>query len=225
MWLVFLILLLITVFLDWYAISINNKKIIIYFAKPAIIVVLISASLYYLWPLNNQTLFLIIGLFFSLIGDILLMLPKDQFLGGLASFLFAQISYIIALQLFPINTNEYIPTAILILILILVVGQILPLFREGLKRADKQKLTLPISLYIIASSIFVLAALSHFYKSGNQAFSAYLFSSGALLFLISDLILGWNRFIEKIPNAKMRIHVTYHLAQILLTVGFIFNFV
>ncbi|MEP7344860.1 MAG: lysoplasmalogenase family protein, partial [Gemmatimonadaceae bacterium] len=40
--------------------------------------------------------FVLAGLLFSLIGDVFLMLPEDRFLAGLASFLFAHLSYTIA---------------------------------------------------------------------------------------------------------------------------------
>ncbi len=223
MWIVFLVLLLTTVFLDWYAVNKNNRKII-YFAKPAIILILIGASFYYLSPLKIYVQFFIIGLILSLLGDILLMLAKDRFLFGLISFFFAQVSYIFALRLFPIKPNQFFPIMVLTVTLLMVVAQLIPRMRKELIRANIQKLFVPIFLYSINSAIFVLAALSHFYKSGNQALVSYMFSMGALLFLISDLALGWNRFIEQIPNAKLKIHISYHLAQILLTLGFIFKY-
>jgi len=37
---------------------------------------------------------------------------------------------------------------------------------------------------------------------------------GALLFFASDAVLGWNRFVQPLPNARIIIMTTYHLGQI-----------
>ena len=42
---------------------------------------------------------------------------------------------------------------------------------------------------------------------------------GAVLFVISDFILGVHLFVERIPNAHLSIMIPYYLGQLLLYVG------
>jgi uncharacterized membrane protein YhhN len=44
---------------------------------------------------------------------------------------------------------------------------------------------------------------------------------GAVLFLVSDTLLAWNRFIGPVPRGSLPVHVTYHLAQILLVLSLV----
>lgn len=46
-----------------------------------------------------------------------------------------------------------------------------------------------------------------------------LFAFGALLFLISDSILGWNKFVSPLPASTWLIMVPYYLGQLLLWFG------
>jgi len=78
---------LVSAVIDWVAVA-NKWKKLEYFAKPGVILALIS------WLIVNggyrgQLLFFLIGLIFSLAGDIFLMLPNEHFLAGLISFLLA----------------------------------------------------------------------------------------------------------------------------------------
>jgi uncharacterized membrane protein YhhN len=71
---------LILAVIDWFAVAHKWKKLE-YFAKPGVILVLIS------WLIVNggyqgQLQFFLIGLIFSLAGDIFLMLPNEYFLAG-----------------------------------------------------------------------------------------------------------------------------------------------
>ena len=43
-----------------------------------------------------------------------------------------------------------------------------------------------------------------------------LFALGALMFVFSDFILAWNKFVEPIPHRDYLVLVTYFLAQWLL---------
>jgi uncharacterized membrane protein YhhN len=43
---------------------------------------------------------------------------------------------------------------------------------------------------------------------------------GALLFLISDFILSWNKFTSHIPHASLYIMITYYSALFFLFIGF-----
>lgn len=65
---------------------------------------------------------------------------------------------------------------------------------------------------IYAVLIAVMAGLSCMQHSR-------LFAFGALLFLISDSILGWNKFVSLLPASTWLIMVPYYLGQLLLWLG------
>ncbi len=46
---------------------------------------------------------------------------------------------------------------------------------------------------------------------------AALAIAGATLFVASDAVLGWNRFVAPLPRGRLSTHVPYHLGQALLT--------
>ena len=44
---------------------------------------------------------------------------------------------------------------------------------------------------------------------------------GAVLFLVSDTLLAWNRFVRPVRFGDVGVHVTYHLAQGLLVLSLV----
>jgi hypothetical protein len=54
--------------------------------------------------------------------------------------------------------------------------------------------------------------------------AAFLVTAGAFLFWISDLVLAWNKFVSPLPNSRMLNILAYHLGQIGLVAGVIFQF-
>jgi uncharacterized membrane protein YhhN len=44
-------------------------------------------------------------------------------------------------------------------------------------------------------------------------------AAGAVLFVTSDAVIGWSRFVGPVPNHRLVIMVTYHLAQVLLVLS------
>jgi uncharacterized membrane protein YhhN len=81
--------------LDWIAVARGWKKLE-YFAKPATMVALL-AFVVQNGGLGGGMIWFTLGLIFSLAGDVFLMLPKEQFIAGLVSFLLAHVAYIIGL--------------------------------------------------------------------------------------------------------------------------------
>lgn len=91
-----------TAVLDWYAVARADKPIE-YICKPATLALLTGAALA-LHPAHDarRTAF-VVALLLSLAGDVFLMLPRDLFAGGLASFLLGHIAYIAGLASAPLN--------------------------------------------------------------------------------------------------------------------------
>ena len=68
-------------------------------------------------------------------------------------------------------------------------------------------LTYGVSVYIVLIALMLWCAMQQ---------RSVLFAAGAMLFLVSDTVLAWNRFVEHIPNCGYIIMITYYLAQWLL---------
>jgi uncharacterized membrane protein YhhN len=149
-----------------------------------------------------------VGLAFSLLGDILLMLPRDRFLPGLASFLIAHIAYILAFTTaVPIGASP-----MLLLPLLVVAAALLRLLWPGLG-----KLRLPVSVYTatIVLMVWLACALAWQLRTPGTALAA----AGALLFMISDALLALNRFQRPYHSAQALIMGSYVAAQAMIALS------
>jgi uncharacterized membrane protein YhhN len=157
---------------------------------------------------------LFLGILFSCGGDSLLMLvsygPRlaDFFLFGLGSFLIAQLSYAYAFTRYPGARNgwvarHYWPA----LLLFLYLGLFLPVLWPGLGDGLK----LPVTVYAIAIATMAASALN----LGNVLPQAVFWPllSGVLLFLLSDSLIAFNKFVAPVPAARFWIMLTYLTAQ------------
>ncbi len=150
----------------------------------------------------------VIGLACSLAGDVLLMLPRDRFVAGLASFLLAHVAYIVAFSAgVPIGTAPA-----LLVPLAAMAALLLWLLWPGLG-----KLRLPVVLYSATILLMVWQAWGWhwaFDTSGSR-----LAALGATLFMASDAVLALNRFRRPFPGAQAVIMLTYVAAQALIALS------
>ena len=187
---------------DWVAVAAGNKRAE-YFFKPAVLGALIALA-----ATVDAPGAVIVALTFSLAGDVFLMLPRNLFIFGLASFLVAHICYFIAFR--PIADEWWIPAALLLPVAVLLVLRM----REG-----AGNLFPAVVAYMAAILAMVVAAISEMWES--EAIDTWPFAAaGALLFMTSDALIGWNRFVKPLAWAPVAIIVTYHVAQILLVASF-----
>jgi uncharacterized membrane protein YhhN len=211
----FLFLALILAVLDWIAVARKWRRIE-YFAKPATMLALLA------WlGVNNgfqgSMLWFALGLLFSLGGDIFLMLPREQFIPGLVSFLIAHICYLIG---FNSANPVYNAASLILLVVVMFTGYLV--YRRvalGLQASGQSKLKLPVLVYSIVISLMLFSALSTLIQPDWRIYAAVFASSGALLFFISDTTLALNKFVSPIPKARVITMVTYHLGQILIVLG------
>jgi uncharacterized membrane protein YhhN len=146
-----------------------------------------------------------VGLAFSLIGDVFLMLPRDRFVSGLASFLLAHLAYIVAFTSgIPLGSAP----AVLVLLLVAAVP-VLRLLWPALG-----PLRLPVLLYSAAILLMVWRAWGRRWLLPGPG--ATLAAIGATLFMISDGLLAVDRFRRRIPLAHTLIMTTYVAAQALI---------
>jgi uncharacterized membrane protein YhhN len=196
----------------------KNRRKLVYVAKPAVMVFLfawLAASA----GLSGALLFFGLGILFSMGGDIFLMLPDDKkwFLPGLVSFLLAHVFYIIGLNYVIPSLNVF--GIFLAISIALFVAQIYRRIAAGLHASGQDKLRVPVLIYSIVISLMWLSALLTIFEINWGTTPSLLVSLGATLFVASDIILAWYRFVNPIKNGRLINLVTYHLGQILLIVG------
>ena len=177
----------------------------VYVFKPLTMTFILAGAVF-TQPLSSFYKYMIItGLVFSLAGDVFLMLPRDLFLAGLGAFLFAHIFYISAFLLQVNGLNGW-----LILPFILY-GAIIYYFLSPFVG----KLKFPVFLYIFV--ILVMAWFAWIWWWQTFHIKALLAMVGALLFVVSDTILAFNRFRRPFKTAGALILSTYFTAQLLIS--------
>lgn len=152
------------------------------------------------------------GLFFSWIGDVLLQ-SDNLFIPGLLSFLTAHIFYIVYFVKIKSTQNSFFklrPIMLMAVIAYLVeLMYILWPFLGGMK--------IPVLLYGITISTMLSAAMWQYQKLENK--TALFFIIGATLFVASDSLLAFNRFRENFYLSGISIMTTYILAQLFIVTG------
>jgi uncharacterized membrane protein YhhN len=157
------------------------------------------------------------GLIFGLIGDSFLMFVKvhdNFFVAGLFAFLLGHLAYISAFYIdykwqTAINKKATLITAITLVIYCL-----------GFYVACKPvlgPLKYHVIVYTIVIALMVLMAVNR--KGRVKAISYDLIFYGAVLFLISDTILAYDKFVHPIRLSGVFIMATYTVAQFLITLG------
>ena len=218
-----LILFAILSFINLFA-EYTNHVLLIFISKPLLLTML---SLYfYLNTKRNKTKFkryILLALIFSIIGDTLLMFVENPpakeefFLFGLGSFLLTHIFYMLAFINFPnakkglIQQNKYM----LIFFFIFLIGNIAFLW-SGLNK----DLKIPVIIYSTAIVAMIASCLNLKGILAKNIFEIILL--GAILFLISDSLIGINKFKSDqihLWQARLLIMLTYLLGQLLITIG------
>lgn len=146
---------------------------------------------------------IIIGLIFSLAGDVFLISPRF-FLHGLIAFLLAHICYIAAFFHVP-GLLAAVPFLIYVLFFLRVLW------------SNLRKLKPAVFVYAL-----VIAAMGWFAVDRAIPFAANkdsLAALGALLFIVSDSILACNKFKAPFKSADFLILSTYFAAQWLIALS------
>lgn len=205
---------------DWLAVGQGWRRIG-YITKPASLIALL------IWfgtvgHFQGSLLAFGFGLFFSLFGDVFLLLAHRFFIFGLAAFLLTHVSYVVAF-------NQPLPELSLPLyILGLAVFSVWLMIASRLERAISlsgahARMRLPVAGYSVLIALMLFSALLTLFRPDWNPAAAVLAAGGGLLFFISDTMLAVDRFIHPFPNARFWVRVTYHLGQLALAAGFLMN--
>jgi uncharacterized membrane protein YhhN len=185
-----------------------------HFTKPLIMISLM------LWvvllpdsrPVRGKKIF-VAGMLFALLGDCLLMIG-GYFLHGLSAFLVMQWCYLIA---FRKDFKETIPLKNALLWLLPVVISTGILLSFLLESISDTIMAMAIVVYTFSISMMFWFAILR--KFSVQAGSYISVATGALLFVISDSLIAWNKFVSPVENSSFWVMLTYMLAQYLITRG------
>ncbi|WP_025026713.1 lysoplasmalogenase [Caldalkalibacillus mannanilyticus] len=172
-----------------------------YLLKPLTMVFIILIALFH--AQDAFGLWILIGLLFSVLGDIFLMLPKDRFIQGLISFFFAHVSYILAFLTMGAHQELSLPSTILLIAL--AIGFFL-LIASGVRRSSGRVMLVAVFFYITVITTMTLLGLA----TGSPVLMA-----AVLFFYISDAILALNRFLYSFASSDYLIMITYYSAQFL----------
>lgn len=177
--------------------------------KPMTMVLVITVALIAATPVPAAyKTFVLAGLLFSLAGDIALMFPEKWFTAGLVSFLAAHVFYILAFKPGP---GRPIPAGLFFPFIIFG----LLMFRILAPKLGPMKL--PVLVYIAAITVMATFAAGRFVDRGG--IRPLLAFAGAVLFLISDSVLAYDRFAKKLGPAQAIILGTYFPAQLLIALS------
>ena len=173
------------------------------------------------------SLFIVIGLIFGLIGDILLDLKimytqddEQYFNAGTISFMIGHVFYFMSVinfnmlkvkQIFPWNLIISIGVATLITLVVMLLSK--PL-----------KINFGKSLIVSTIYCFILSLMVCFTVSiaiYNPIF--WIFACGMFMFFVSDLVLSMQYFGDKSNKVLIYVnHISYYVAQTLIAISILF---
>ncbi len=183
------------------------------FTKPLLIPVLIywvflKAAGYV--PLSR--LLLAGGLVLAWVGDVLLIHQGQElyFLGGLGAFLVMQVLYVIVFYN-SMHQQKWPPFNLIIpfLLVFLSVGYSAFIYARPM--------WVSISFYMLSILSMLAFAMNRRNQTNSRSFSFVVI--GAALFVLSDSLIGFNKFIGAIPLASFLIMATYIPAQYFIVQG------
>lgn len=186
--------------IDWWGVA-KERVSVEFISKPLVIIALIGAALSIDATDGIVRGLVIAALGAALVGDVVLATPDARFEAGVFALMVAHVLYIAAfLQSGSLDLGAEITAGLLIVGIGLgAVPQIL----EG-ARAQGRMVHLGVMLFgVLAATMATLGA----------ATTAATAALGGALFLASDALLAWNRFVAPAPGGRALIHATDHLGQ------------
>jgi len=186
-----------------------------YFFKPLIVIWLMAwFALELRYIQSSLKKWILLALFFSWMGDVLLMFHRDDsifFLLGLGAFLISHLFYIIFFH--TIRIREMIKSKWYLILIVAIYYAVM----IGILSPYLGDLKLPVRIYaVVISCMFLLAMHMLFIKNRGTGF---WMMTGALLFIVSDSILAINKFYDPFEMAGVLVMFTYGIAQLFLTEG------
>ncbi|MCX7239730.1 MAG: lysoplasmalogenase [Burkholderiales bacterium] len=147
------------------------------------------------------------ALFFSLVGDVFLMLPGDYFIPGLASFLVAHLFYLVLLR----QGQRWFPSR---RGLVAVFGTGALIYAWVWPGLGDSVLKAAVATYVCVIALMASQAVGRATVLGTPA--ARSVALGTCVFMLSDTLIAINKFVSPIALAPLWILATYYAAQMLI---------
>jgi sterol desaturase/sphingolipid hydroxylase (fatty acid hydroxylase superfamily)/uncharacterized membrane protein YhhN len=151
--------------------------------------------------------FLALALVFSLAGDVLLMLPGNYFIPGLASFLVAHLFYITLFR----QGIGWFPHRKALVGVLATGAAMLALVWEGL---GDPVLKGAVAAYVVVISLMAAQAIGRSTALADTA-SRWV-AAGACVFMVSDSLIAIHKFLTPVPMSSLWILLSYFVAQMLI---------
>lgn len=193
----------------------NQFHLLFLVAKPLIMISLVG---YYLASSTREerSFTVLLALFFSWTGDVLLMFTGDLFfMLGLGGFLISHVFYVLAYRQHKREGGEGF-------LGVQKVRYAFPIILAGtgllvILYPSLGDLKLPVTAYALVLVVMTLMALFRF--GHTHANSFWLVFAGAVLFMISDSALAINKFLQPFEYSGLVVMSTYMAAQFLIVRG------
>ena len=191
---------------DWVAVAADRRPAE-YALKPATMVALGAVVLALDLPDGQLRWWYLAAIVASRAGDVFLMLPETAmapepaFVAGLGSFLVAHLLYVVGMIILGVSGGALAVGAAVALVVIATVGRRVVI---GAKATDR-RLFAPVMAYVAVIAVMIATSFGTGIVVGIV---------GALLFGLSDSVIGWTRFLRDFPHSRVLVMVTYHLGQV-----------
>ena len=186
------------------------SKLTKYILKPGTMILIIALAIYGSGLETTFAKWVVVALFFSVIGDVFLMLNNRWFVHGLISFFIAHVFYIIAFwNSFALDMTSQTSIFVAVSLFIFSIWFFVLLLRFVTEDGGV-KLAFAVAVYIFVISVMM--------------WSASLTGSGILvvasiLFVISDAVLAYDKFRHPFRVAEHIVMITYFTAQLLFAIS------
>lgn len=184
---------------DWWSRA-ARRPAVEWVAKPLVTALVVVAALLLDPASSAMRAWFVAGFVLCLAGDVALMLPRERFVEGLGAFLLGHLAFVAGFWAGGFDALGAGAALVVVAVVALVVAG-RPVL-AGARRADR-RLGGPVAAYLLVIAAMAAAAGFH-----GDAWGI----AGAVAFLVSDALLGWNKFVRPVAWAPVAVMVTYHAA-------------
>jgi uncharacterized membrane protein YhhN len=192
--------------LDWVAVARGSSRME-YVAKPAATAMFLAAAAMLDVEHGTAWVLLLVALVCCVAGDVFLMLPRDAFVPGLASFAVAQVLFAVSFVAGGLSARGLVAGVV-------VAGPVAALLARryigALRGMGRTGLVAPVATYMLLIAAMAVAA------AGSGAPVA---AAGAASFMVSDSVIAESRFVAARRWHPVAIMATYHVALAGLVLG------
>lgn len=165
-------------------------------------------------------MFTLAALFFSWMGDILLMFQEAKpvfFMSGLGAFWLAHAFYILDYKKVAVASGKIYGSKYSIIQALIISGYAIFLIAVVYDNLGEMKI--PVILYAVVISVMLWSVFSRRGKTFPGSF--YFVAAGSALFVLSNSLLALNKFWSPLPEADLFIMATYISVQFLIIQGLV----